>query len=137
MGTLARSAKEAGATVLGIRPSSLDHFEPAEKGIEIEKVTDLFERKSRMIATSDAFVVLPGGLGTLDEFFEVATTAQLGLHRKPIILLNVNRFFDPLVDLIQRLLSEGFVYGDITKLFFIADTADRVIEILSEQHLTF
>ncbi|MBV9063898.1 MAG: TIGR00730 family Rossman fold protein, partial [Alphaproteobacteria bacterium] len=87
MGEVARAALTSGAEVIGIRPSLLDHLERPQGGIEMIPTPDLFQRKQKMIAMSDAFLILPGGLGTLDEFFEVVTTAQLRVHAKPILLV--------------------------------------------------
>ena len=119
MGELARAAMQAGARVIGIRPSVLDHLELPQAGIEMIPTPDLFERKQQMIARSDAFLILPGGLGTLDEFFEVVTTAQLGMH-EPIVLVNTERYFDPLLALYKHVNAEGFIYGDVGRLFAVA-----------------
>jgi uncharacterized protein (TIGR00730 family) len=131
MGELVRSAMEAGARVVGIRPEPLDHLEVPQGGIEMIHTPDLFERKQRMIAMSDAFLVLPGGLGTLDEFFEVVTTAQLGLHRKPIVLVNIGGYFDPLLALLRHVDAEGYIYRDVARLFCVATTVDEAMEFIS------
>src|SRR4051812_12649231 len=102
MGEVTRAALGNGARVIGVRPTPLDHLERPQGGIEMIQTPDLFERKQKMIAMSDAFVVLAGGLGTLDEFFEVVTTAQLGMHEKPIMVVNTKGYFDPLLALLQH-----------------------------------
>jgi len=130
MGEAARAALAAGAEVIGVRPSPLDHLERPQGGIEMIHTPDLFERKQRMVTMSDAFLILPGGLGTLDEFFEVVTTAQLGMHEKPVILVNTDGYFEPLLALFRHCNDEGFVYGDVHRLFRVAATADEAFELL-------
>jgi len=110
MGTLADAALAAGAPVLGVLPRSLSSVEVAHPGLtELVLVDGLHARKARMTAESDAFVALPGGFGTLDELFEALTWAQLGLHTRPLGLLNVDGFWDPLVAMVERQLASGFV----------------------------
>jgi hypothetical protein len=81
---------------------------------------------------SDAFVVLPGGLGTFDEFFEVLTAAQLGVHAKPIILVNVNGYFDALETMLQAAVKAGFVQAKNLKLYQIADSADAALSLMTK-----
>lgn len=110
MGELARAALGAGGEVLGIIPESLMRREVGLEGISrLEVVSDMAIRKQRLIDEGDLFVILPGGLGTLDEFFEVATLLQLGYHHKPIVLFNQTGFWDPLLGMLQTLVHEGFV----------------------------
>jgi uncharacterized protein (TIGR00730 family) len=130
MGEVARAALAAGAEVIGIRPSPLDHLERPQSGMEMIHTPDLFDRKQRMIAMSDAFIVLPGGLGTLDEFFEVVTTAQLGMHSKPIVVVSTEDYFATLFALLRHCGSEGFIYRDVTRLIHVVDTADEAIALL-------
>ncbi len=110
MGALADGALGAGARVLGVLPRALSSVEVAHGGLtELVLVDGLHARKARMTAESDAFVALPGGFGTLDELFEALTWAQLGLHTRPLGLLNVDGFWDPLVATIDRQVGAGFV----------------------------
>src|SRR5262249_27965966 len=110
MGALADAALATGAPVLGVLPRPLPSGEVAPAGLtELVLVDGLHARKARMTAESDAFVALPGGFGTLDEFFEALTWAQLGLHTRPLGLLNVGGFWDPLVATIPRQVAEGVV----------------------------
>ena len=110
MGTLADAALTSGAPVLGVLPRSLSSVEVAHAGLsELVLVDGLHARKARMTAESDAFVALPGGFGTLDELFEALTWAQLGLHTRPLGLLNVDGFWDPLLALLERQVGDGFV----------------------------
>lgn len=130
MGELARAAMSAGARVIGIRPTVLDHLELPQGGIEMIPTPHLFERKQRMIARSDTFLILPGGLGTLDEFFEVVTTAQLGMHTLPIVLVNTEGYFEPLLALFRHVNAEGYIYGDVARLFQIVADIDEAFSLI-------
>jgi uncharacterized protein (TIGR00730 family) len=110
MGELADSALASGGEVIGVIPRSLLAREIAHAGLtELHVVDTMHERKALMAELSDAIVALPGGAGTLDELFETLTWRQLGLHAKPIVLLDVDGFFDPLLALADHLVAEGFV----------------------------
>lgn len=109
MGMVAASAQAAGATTLGVIPQHLMARERDRKGLTTMIVTEnMHERKKVMFMNSDAIVVLPGGAGSLDEFFEVLTWRQIGLHQKPIFLLNAGGYWDPLLQLIEHTVTEGF-----------------------------
>ena len=109
MGALAKACLNAGGKVVGILPSFLMREEKGLAGLsELEIVDSMHERKERMFALADAFIVLPGGLGTLDETFEVLTWKQLGLHKKPIVLVDAGGYWQRLRALIQHLVDEGF-----------------------------
>jgi uncharacterized protein (TIGR00730 family) len=109
MGEVAREAYHHGAKVLGVMPAFLRYLEPPlQKGEALEFTPDLQARKNRMLALADAFIILPGGLGTLDEFFEVVTSKQLGVFAKPIVVLNTKGYFDPLRALLDHVVREGF-----------------------------
>jgi uncharacterized protein (TIGR00730 family) len=132
MGEVARAAREGGASVRGILPDFLRHAEPPPgSGVTIDFVPDLFTRKKRMMELSDAFVVLPGGLGTLDEFFEVVTTAQLGLHKAPIALINWRGFYDPLLQFVAQARDSGFVYGKVEDLYRVVPSPVEAFEYLA------
>jgi uncharacterized protein (TIGR00730 family) len=88
------------------------------------------ERKTLMLQMSDAFVVLPGGLGTLDEFFEVATEAQLGVHEKPIVVVNVDGYFDALDTMLRLMIKAGFAKAAILELYHLADGAEAALMML-------
>ena len=109
MGVVASAAQAGGAPVQGIIPAFLQSLEPPVSAEEKLNVTPrIQERKALMLEMSDAFVVLPGGLGTFDEFFEVATEAQLGVHRKPIIVVNVDGYYDALDTMLHATVEAGF-----------------------------
>jgi uncharacterized protein (TIGR00730 family) len=133
MGEVARAARDAGAPVIGILPAFLRELEPPLKSAEELIITpDLQQRKSRMLALADAFVILPGGLGTLDEYFEVITTTQLKVHAKPIILVDVGAYFAPLRALLDRVVAEGFARAEINSHHaFVATPAEAMKRIRS------
>lgn len=109
MGALANGALEAGGEVIGVIPQTLAERGLAHAGLtELRVVASMHERKALMASLSDAFIALPGGFGTLEEFFEVLTGAQLGLHLKPCGLLNVQGFYEPLLNLFRHTVTEQF-----------------------------
>ncbi|NVB42907.1 TIGR00730 family Rossman fold protein [Pseudenhygromyxa sp. WMMC2535] len=110
MGVVADAALAAGCEVIGVIPEALQARELGHTGItELRVVESMHVRKSTMAELSDAFVALPGGLGTLEELFEVWTWAVLGLHRKPVGLLDVEGYWGPLITMVDRMVDEGFV----------------------------
>ena len=109
MGEVARTAQAAGADTFGVIPVHLIRAEVGKRDLTTLVVTeDMHERKKVMFMNSDAIVVLPGGAGSLDEFFEVLTWAQIGLHHKPILLLDVDGYWQPLIALLSHIIREGF-----------------------------
>ena len=110
MGIVADAVMAHGGEAIGVIPQSLADREIAHTGItELRVVDSMHTRKAMMAELSDGFVAMPGGVGTFEEFFEVVTWAQLGLHRKPCGLLNVNAFYTPLAAFIDQAVSEGFI----------------------------
>lgn len=117
MGEVARSAKDGGAPSLGVIPVHLLGRETRGRDLSGLVVTeDMHERKKVMFMNSDAVVVLPGGAGSLDEFFEVLTWAQIGLHRKPVVLLDAGGFWQPLLALIDHVIAQGFADASLRGL---------------------
>jgi hypothetical protein len=113
MGALANGALAEGGEVVGVIPEFFHNPTLAHNGLtQIEVTPDMHSRKARMHALSDAFIALPGGLGTMDEFFEAVTWAQIGLHKKPLGLLNVGGYFDGLLGFLERVRAEGFMYAE-------------------------
>ncbi|MDF9759727.1 uncharacterized protein (TIGR00730 family) [Peribacillus simplex] len=111
MGAVADSVLEAGGNVIGVMPDFLEKKEIAHKSLtELIVVESMHERKAKMAELADGFMALPGGPGTLEEFFEIFTWAQLGLHRKPCGLLNINHYYDPLVALFNHMSDEKFLH---------------------------
>jgi uncharacterized protein (TIGR00730 family) len=112
MGKLADAALAAGGEVIGVIPEALHQREVGHRGLtELHVVESMHQRKAMMASYADAFIVLPGGLGTLEETFEVWTWGQLGFHRKPIGLLDVDGFWQPMIAMLERMVDEGFVHA--------------------------
>lgn len=110
MGSMADAALEAGGEVIGVIPTALAEKEVAHRGLtDLRMVDSMHERKALMAELADGFLALPGGIGTLEEFFEVWTWGQLGLHQKPFGLLNAGGFFDPLLAFLDQLTAQGFL----------------------------
>jgi len=110
MGALADAALAAGGEVIGVIPGGLFAAEVAHAGLtRLEVVATMHERKARMAELADGFAALPGGLGTLDELFEILTWQQIGLHGKPVALVDVGGFWDPLAGLLDAMTADGFV----------------------------
>ena len=120
MGALAEGALAAGGEVIGIMPRHLVDREVAHTGLtELRVVASMHERKSLLADLSDGFLAMPGGLGTLEELFEVWTWGQLGLHRKPYGLLEVSGFFGPLLGFIDHAVREGFIRQEYRDLLVV------------------
>jgi uncharacterized protein (TIGR00730 family) len=132
MGDVAHAAKLAGANVTGILPEFLRHLEPPSTEEKVIFTPGLPERKKLMLSMADAFVVLPGGIGTLDEFFEVMIATQLRVIAKPIVLLNTEDFFAPLQMLVEQTVSQGFAASLVSSFFRVAMTPEQAIETVAE-----
>ena len=131
MGHVADGVIEAGGHVTGIIPRFLDSVEIGHAGVTKLHIMDtMHQRKDMMYAESDAFIVLPGGLGTLDEAMEIATWRQLGLHKKPIIVLNINGYWDHLLSQIQHVIDAGFMHHGNISHFEQADDLDAIADHL-------
>jgi len=110
MGAVADTVLEAGGHVIGVMPTFLEQREISHKNLsELIVVESMHERKAKMAELADGFIALPGGPGTLEEFFEIFTWAQLGLHQKPCGLLNINNYYTPLVSLFNHMTEEQFL----------------------------
>lgn len=110
MGTVADTVLHEGGKAIGVIPALLEGREIAHKNLtELHRVSTMHERKSKMIELADGFVALPGGFGTLEEFAEVFTWSQIGLHQKPVGLMNINNYYDPLLSLISKMTDEQFM----------------------------
>jgi uncharacterized protein (TIGR00730 family) len=132
MGVLADAAVSAGGDVIGVIPKALMAREVAHRGLpDLRVVASMHERKALMAELADAFVALPGGFGTLEEFCEALTWAQLGIHRKPCGLLNVEGFFDPLLSLFDHAVRERFVSPDHRSLVVVEEDPERLLDALS------
>jgi uncharacterized protein (TIGR00730 family) len=128
MGAVADAALEAGAPVVGVIPRALARREIAHHGLtRLEVVPSMHARKARMARLSDAFVAMPGGIGTLEELFEVLTWGYLGIHAKPTGLLDVGGYWKPLVRLLDHAVEEGFLRPEHRRLVVIDRSPDRLL----------
>jgi uncharacterized protein (TIGR00730 family) len=131
MGAVADAARAAGAHTLGVIPQYLVDLEVADTAAdELIVTTDMGERKNIMIERSDAFITLPGGLGTLDELFEVWTTATLDLHAKPIVLVNTDGFYDGLLGWLDGLADTEFVRGPALAQLTVVDSVEAALDAI-------
>ncbi len=133
MGEIARSAQGAGADVFGVIPTHLMQAEQGKRNLGTLVVTEtMHERKKVMFTNSDIVVVLPGGAGTLDEFFEVLTWRQIGLHTKPIYLLDLDGFWQPLVTLVDHVIAQGFADPSLRSFFRPVATVAELDALLAQ-----
>jgi uncharacterized protein (TIGR00730 family) len=131
MGIVARSVLDHGGHVTGIMPHFLRDREHLLTDVhELVVVDDMHQRKHLMFDKSDAFVALPGGLGTLEEFVEQLTWTQLGRHQKPIVLVNVHGFWDPLLELFDKMLGHDFIRTGFELKMTVADSAEDVLPVI-------
>jgi uncharacterized protein (TIGR00730 family) len=129
MGHMAKAALEAGGQVIGVIPKSLYEMEVAFEDLSALHVVDtMHERKSKMANLADGFVALPGGLGTIEEFFEVLTWAQLGFHKKPCGLLNINSYYDPLLTFLDHMVDQEFVEPEHRQAALVDTTIDGLLD---------
>lgn len=134
MGVLADAVLESGGEVTGVIPGFLATKELAHDGLTKRIVTrSMHDRKRRMSRLADAFAILPGGFGTLEEFFEILTWKQLGLHSRPIVVANTGGWFDPLLEYCRRACEWGAVSRRNLSLFAIVDSAPEVIDALQRR----
>jgi uncharacterized protein (TIGR00730 family) len=135
MGRLADATRLAGGRVTGIIPSHLHDREIGHHGIsELIVVGSMHERKQLMFERSDAFAVLPGGIGTIEEAFEIITWKQLALHDKPIILVDIDGYWRPFQSLVEHVIDNGFAGPSVRGLFQVADSIDGLLEALAASH---
>jgi uncharacterized protein (TIGR00730 family) len=133
MGKIADTVMSRGGTVTGIIPAALDRKEVAHKGLtKLHIVNSMHERKAMMAELSDGFIALPGGFGTFEEFFEIVTWAQLGIHQKPCGLLNINGFYDPLIELARHSSSQGFIRKEHLDLILIEDNIEDLFRAMED-----
>ena len=128
MGTLADATLAAGGRVTGVIPSGLLERELAHQGLSnLEVVASMHERKARMAELADGFIALPGGIGTLEELFEVLTWAQLGIHRKPCGLLDICNYYAPLMRFLRHAVTERFVADEHREMLLVDSDGARLI----------
>jgi len=133
MGVIADRVLERGGQVFGVIPQALVDIEVAHIGLtELHTVETMHERKAKMTELADAFLALPGGIGTLDEFFEAWSWNALGYHKKPFCLLNVDGFWDGLIDFIDHAQRSGFLSATRRRQMLVAGTPDEALKLLDD-----
>jgi len=133
MGAVADAALAGGAEVVGVLPEVLSGSEIAHRGLtRLEIVQTMHERKARMVKLADAFLMLPGGYGTLDEMMEIVTWKQLRLHAKPCILINTAGYWDGLLEFLDRAVDAGFLKAENRGLLQVAVTADAAVKMVAD-----
>jgi uncharacterized protein (TIGR00730 family) len=131
MGSLADAVLEGGGHVIGVVPESFNTPQLVHHGLsDLRIVRTMHERKARMVEISDAFVALPGGFGTLEELFEILTWAQVGLHKKPVGVLDMDDYFDPIFKWIEQARREGFIYDEHRTLLLRDSNPDKLLNRL-------
>ena len=134
MGALANAARAAGGKVIGVTPQILvDEGIADDKCHELIVTPDMRQRKALLEQRGDAFITLPGGLGTLEEIFEIIVGRTLGLHNKPIVLLNINHYFDPLLEMIRHGVEQHFIRASACDLFHVSNSVQDAVRHLSEK----
>lgn len=132
MGLVADSALAAGSKVVGIIPKHIETREVQHTDLtELHVVDSMHVRKQMMVDRGDAFVILAGGLGTMDEFFEILTWKQLGLHDRPVIMVNINGYWTKMIAAIQHIAHEKFMRDEDLRMFQVVDTVAEVAQALS------
>lgn len=132
MGVVSKSAKDAGGRVVGVIPQKLLELEAANHACdELLVVDDMRQRKALLDSRCDAFITLPGGIGTLEELFEMLVGRYLGFHEKPIVLVNINRFFDPLVELLRHGIEQNFIHERTRELLHVCQSVPEAIRFLA------
>lgn len=133
MGILAESALDAGGKVIGVIPESLYKIEIAHNNLtELHVAESMHERKALMADLSDGFIAMPGGIGTMDEIFEIFTWAQLGFHSKPCGLLNLDGYYDKLLGFLDSVVEEGFLKGVHKEKLLTGSTPDILLEAFAD-----
>lgn len=131
MGAMANEAIAGGAYVIGVMPEHLSNGEVAHSSLsEMHFVESMHVRKKMMADLADAFVAMPGGCGTMDEYFEIFTWAQIGLHDKPVILFNIDGYYDALLQHFERMILDGFVREEHREFLKVANTVDELVALL-------
>jgi uncharacterized protein (TIGR00730 family) len=137
MGAVADGALAAGGEVVGVIPDIIMDKEIGHTGLtELHVVRTMHERKAMLASKTDAFVALPGGYGTLDEFIEIVTWAQLRIHAKPCVLVNLNGYYDGFLKFLDHAVTEGFIRPENRTLILVANNASEALEIVEREWST-
>ncbi len=131
MGAVANSTMKHGGYAIGVFPRSLRNIENEHQSLtEITIVDTMHERKQNMFERSDAFIVFPGGFGTMDEMFEIITWKQLMLHDKPIVIFNYQGYWDPLIALMKNIIESRFAKAEVATYYHVVDKLEDIIDVL-------
>ncbi len=134
MGAAARGVDSVGGYIIGVTPEFMDEIEPIYPCTELVETKTMAERKSIMEQRGDAFVIVPGGIGTFDEFFQVLTLKELGrLGDKPIVIFDVNGYYDTLINAVRDAFAQGFIRPGVIKSFDVCETIEDVISVLDKK----
>ncbi|CAG9413860.1 TIGR00730 family Rossman fold protein [Providencia alcalifaciens] len=129
MGTVADTVLSLGGKAIGVIPSLLEEREISHKNLtELYKVDTMHQRKSKMIELADGFVAMPGGYGTLEEYSEVFTWSQIGLHTKPCALFNINNYWQPLIDMTNKMADEGFLHEKYRHMAIVESSPANLLD---------
>lgn len=128
MGAVARGCRRKGGNIIGVIPKFFDSFNVMYTDCKIIKTDTMRERKKLMEKNSDAFVMMPGGAGTFEEFFEILTLKQLDRHRKPIAVYNVNGYYDDMLKMLHSAVKKGFMSEKCLNLFYVCESGEEVLE---------
>ena len=132
MGAVADAVIEAKGKVIGVIPYALATKERAHPDIDMRVVNTMHERKAMMVELSDAFIAMPGGFGTFEEMMETITWGQLGIHQKPIGILNIAGYYDPILAMIDRAIEEGFILPRYRNLFVASSNVDEMFDLMGK-----
>lgn len=133
MGAAARGMDSVGGHIIGVTPRFMETFEPTYPCTTLIQTDTMSERKDIMEQQSDAFVIAPGGIGTFDEFFQVLTLTDVGRMRKPIILFNIDGYYDPLVNAIHHGIQCGFIRIEVLDMFHVCNTPEDILDIIEHR----
>lgn len=130
MGAVDRGVKQGGGEVIGVVPTFIEDLAVIDEDCQLIRTETMRQRKQIMEDKSDAFVMLPGGIGTFEEFFEILTLKQLKRHTKPIVLYNINNYFDNLINMLETAISQKFMDEKCRKLVYISENAEDIFNYL-------
>lgn len=131
MGAVAHGVKSKNGRILGIAPSWINEFETLCEGCdELIKTKSMDERKNLFLEKSDAFIISPGGIGTLDEFFEVFTLKKLKRHNKPIVILNIDNYFEEMILMLESMVKKGFLHENNMELFKVSEDIEDTLNYI-------
>lgn len=131
MGAVARGAQQPGGSIIGVVPYFFDELDVIFTDCELIRTETMRQRKQIMEDSSDAFVVMPGGIGTFEEFFEILTLKQLRRHKKPIAVYNVNNYYDNMLRMLKTGIEQGFLSEQCRKLLFVSESPQEILDYIS------